>query len=180
MKKEMRQGVNDEEEDNYRKELEMRMLQIEQGDRSDPKLVELDSLAAELEERERHGLLAEAHFDPDWRTELGEGEETFVKNPDGMESFFLKIRTRMLLKSERAENIRRLADKLLQDNVIAVPLQVGQDACTDTDAQALMRELTHVHRHMSMKTPDRTVFNIVWYGAGLAGERCRHRQRAGA
>ena len=122
----MRHGINAEEEDTNRQELEVRMLQIEEHDRSDPKLVDLDSLAAELEDRERRGLLAEAHFDPDWRTELGEGEEIFVKNPDAMEHFLRKMRTRMLMKSERAEKVRQLADKLLQDRVIAVPLQVWQ------------------------------------------------------
>lgn len=122
----MRHGIIAEEEDTSRKELEVRMLQIEEHDRSDPKLVELDSLAAELEDRERRGLLAEAHFDPDWRTELGEGEEIFVRNPDGMEHFLKKMRTRMLMKYERAEKVCQLADKLLQDRVIAVPLQVWQ------------------------------------------------------
>ena len=120
----MRQGINEEAEDSYRQELEERMLQIEEGDRSNPKVVELDTLAAELEERERHGLLAEAIFHPDWRTELGEGEEIFVKHPDGMEHFLKKMRIRMLMKSERAEKVRDLADKLLQDRIIAIPLQV--------------------------------------------------------
>jgi hypothetical protein len=150
MKRELRQGVEDGKEDHDSEELEVRMLQIDQGDRSDPKLVELDTIAAELEERERQGLLAEAHFDPDWRTELGVGEEIFVKNPDGMEHFCKKMRTRMLLKSERSENIRHLADKLLQERVIAVPLQVVRTQAfgqTLTRAHKLAKHLrTHTYR----------------------------------
>ena len=57
---------------------EERQLQVD-GDRTDPHLVQLDALALELREMEVKGLLKEATFMPDWKTELGEGEEIYVE-----------------------------------------------------------------------------------------------------
>ena len=103
---------------------EQRMLHIDKGDRSDPLLVQLDSLAAELEKMEREGLLEEATFNPDWRTECGEGEELYVRRPENMESFFKRMGIKMLTKAQRREKLKRLADELLQNRIIAVPPQV--------------------------------------------------------
>ena len=116
-------------EDKAQKEEEMesneqRMLHIDKGDRSDPLLVQLDSLAAELEKMERGGLLEEATFNPDWRTECGEGEELYVRRPENMESFFKRMGIKMLTKAQRREKLKRLADELLQNRIIAVPPQV--------------------------------------------------------
>ena len=61
----------DEQDDEERlREIEERRRHIEEGDRSDPHLIELDALAEELQNMEDDGLLIEATFTPDWRTEV--------------------------------------------------------------------------------------------------------------
>ena len=77
MKKEMDE-VASAKEHRDKSSPEERQRQVD-GDRSDPHLVQLDALAQELAEMELRGLLTEATFMPDWKTELGEGEEIYVE-----------------------------------------------------------------------------------------------------
>ena len=66
----MKTGGDQESNEQHRHEIEERRRHIEEGDRRDPRLVELDELAQELMEMERDDLLKEATFTPDWRTEV--------------------------------------------------------------------------------------------------------------
>ena len=115
---------DDKTEQENRDEVEERRRHIEEGDRSDPHLIELDQLAAELEELESKDLLKEATFHPDWRTELGEGEEMYVTSPADSEIFFKRMNVRKLPRSQRREKLKELADQLLKDRITAVPRQV--------------------------------------------------------
>ena len=77
MKKEMDQheGENEHRTETSR---DQRRKEIETT-RSHPHLVKLDALAEELMEMEENGELSEAIFSPDWRTELGAGEEVYAE-----------------------------------------------------------------------------------------------------
>ena len=77
MKKEMDQ-LEDAAEQNRQARPEQRQREVEE-DRSHPHLVKLDKLADELMELEKQGELEDASFSPDWRTELGAGEEIYVQ-----------------------------------------------------------------------------------------------------
>ena len=70
MKKEMKKDDDQESNEQRRHDIEERRRHIEDGDRRDPRLVELDELAQKLIEMERDDLLKEATFTPDWRSEV--------------------------------------------------------------------------------------------------------------
>jgi hypothetical protein len=133
------------EEGEHKHNVDERRQHIEEGDRSDPHLIELDQLAAELEELEERGLLNESNFQPDWRTELGEGEEIYVNSPAGSEIFFKRMNIRKLTQSQRRDRLKDLADQLLKDRITAVPPQVwvlkdvdNSDPDRETDAEEMI------------------------------------------
>ena len=70
MKKELKKKPDQEVDEQKRNDIDERRRHIEEGDRRDPRLVALDELADELIDMERDGLLKEATFTPDWRTEV--------------------------------------------------------------------------------------------------------------
>lgn len=70
MKKEMKKNSDQEADEQKRNNIDERRRHIEEGDRQDPHLCALDELAEELIDMERNGLLQEATFTPDWRTEV--------------------------------------------------------------------------------------------------------------
>jgi len=135
MKKEMKKDDDQESNEQRRHDIEERRRHIEDGDRRDPRLVELDELAQKLIEMERDDLLKEATFTPDWRSELGEGEELYVDNPDQFDVFFKRMNIRKQTKAERVTQLKSLAEKLVKDRIIAVPPQVWEEKeYDDTDA----------------------------------------------
>ena len=60
----MKTGGDQESNEQHRHEIEERRRHIEEGDRRDPRLVELDELAQELMEMERDDLLKELRSPP--------------------------------------------------------------------------------------------------------------------
>ena len=70
LKKESQQQEEPESDEGRLREIEERRTHIEEGDRSDKHLIALDNLAEELQDMEDDGLLLEATFTPDWRTEV--------------------------------------------------------------------------------------------------------------
>ena len=142
MKKEMNQTSEDKSEE-HQHNVEERKRHIEQGDRNDPQLIELDNLAQELEELEHNGQLTEAAFDTDWRTDLGHGEELYVDNPDAFELFLKRLHIRKLNKNQRREKLKELTHQV-SEKVCCVCMLVAVCVacmCSHTELQAYTTNL---------------------------------------
>jgi hypothetical protein len=83
-------------------------------------LVELDALAAEIQELENAGVLTGY---PEWRDDVKQAEKLFLETPDEVPGWLERMRTKRLSKQMKSLKVIELAEKLVKDAIIAVPPQ---------------------------------------------------------
>ena len=105
-------------------------------------LVELDALAAEIQELEKKGELTGY---PEWRDDVKQAEKLFLETPDEVPRWLERMRIKRLSKQMKSLKVIELAEKLVKDAIIAVPpqtwnidLQSAQDADKEPTGEELL------------------------------------------
>ena len=135
-KQEVEQGEETEEH------AERRHAVAPGGPRHDyPELLELDALVAELQDLDKNG---ELWWYPEWEADKNEAERVFVETPDELSAWLDRMRIKQLSESEKRIKVVELAERLVNDAIIAVPPQTWKvdlvDA-QDTSKEATQEEL---------------------------------------
>jgi len=135
-KQEVEQGEETEEH------AERRHAVAPGGPRHDyPELLELDALVAELQDLDKKG---ELWWYPEWEADKNEAERVFVETPDELSAWLDRMRIKQLSESEKRIKVVELAERLVNDAIIAVPPQTWKvdlvDA-QDTSKEATQEEL---------------------------------------
>ena len=102
------------------------------GPRTDEPLRRIDALALKLEKQQRRGILNPRCSD--WREELAAVEQHYIEDPAEFEHEILSIKIRMMSKEEKAAELQKLALRLYNENITAVPPLVwGSEADHEPD-----------------------------------------------
>ena len=104
-------------------------------------LVELDALAAEIQQLEKRGELTGY---PEWRDDVEQAEKLFLETPEQVPGWLERIRIKRLSKQMKSLKVIELAEKLVKDAIIAVPPQtwnVDLQSAQDTDKEPTDEEL---------------------------------------
>ena len=92
------------------------------GARTDAALRRIDAIAVKFETAEDNGTLGPAFAR--WRSDLAGIEELYILNPNDAEERIANLRVMMMSLEEKTQDIEKLAAKLQQDHVTAIPPQV--------------------------------------------------------
>ena len=125
--------VTKEQESNYAKggpnseEQEDRRHALEHGGprHAFPALVEIDALAAELQDLEHKGHLP---MYKDWQDDIQQAEHVFLDTPDDLPMWLERMRIKQLSEDDKRLRVVELADSLVRNCIVAVAPQTWKDA----------------------------------------------------